>query len=253
MHHSRMCPRGLDSWILRKDIINMRLIIHFIFVITLQVVLITTASAEELDNFFEKIEARIATAFYSKEIDQKKLEMFDLIINDLEQANLDSKRQQAEMNLWKGIAFASRAKFMGFNPDALKVSKHARDLLEKSVHLNSRIANGMALVNLGILYTKAPERNEILCKMISISGVDSEFCFGDKEKAKKCFGDAAKINDKTMDYNFLYAQYLIEEEKKEELARTYLDKAKNTPLRSNQIYADTQLRNEIEQFIRDNY
>ena len=128
---------------------------------------------------------------------------------------------RAEPLIWEAISLSSHAKVEG-GLTGLGMAKQARDLLEQAAQIDPKALNGSAYSSLGALYAKVP---------------GWPMGFGDKDKAEANFKKALAINPNGIDPNYLYADFLFDQQRYPE-AKVALERAAQAPARPNRPLAD---------------
>jgi tetratricopeptide (TPR) repeat protein len=128
---------------------------------------------------------------------------------------------RAEPLIWEAISLSSHAKVEG-GLTGLGMAKQARDLLEQAAQIDPKALNGSAYSSLGALYAKVP---------------GWPMGFGDKDKAEANFKKALAINPNGIDPNYLYADFLFDQQRYPE-AKAALERAAQAPARPNRPLAD---------------
>ena len=113
---------------------------------------------------------------------------------------------------------------------ALESIHKARDLLMKAIEINPQAMNGSAYVTLGTLYYMVPKW---------------PIAFGDEATAQKMLQTALKINPNGIDSNYFYGDFLLSNNRLNE-AEKYFKRAIAIPARTEQFYADNQLKEEAK-------
>jgi len=133
-------------------------------------------------------------------------------------------KQNNESAAFQMMAGFYNAQYAGYTGGvgALKYAKAARKYLEKSIKLDPTIYGASAHSVLGTIYYQVP---------------GWPIGFGDKKKALKNYQAALKLSPDGMDSNFTYADYLYDEKRYVE-AKTYFEKAKLAPARTDRPKAD---------------
>jgi len=138
---------------------------------------------------------------------------------------------------WHAVVKASYADHQ--DPvSALAAIYDVRDLLTKVITINPNTMGGSAYVALGTLYYRVPAW---------------PIAFGDNKEAEKLFQTALKISPNGIDSNYFYAEFLLATHQLKE-AEIHFERAGAAPVRPEQTYADTQLKNEAKlalKIIRD--
>lgn len=183
--------------------------------------------ASDLTTSIASLETAWATTYYQTNAGQQKQAYPQL----LEQAQELSNRypNAAEPKIWQATILASSAEFQ--SPlQALATIKQAKTLLEQAIKLNPQALDGAAFVTLGSLYYMVPSW---------------PVSFGDTQKAEQLLKASLAINPNGIDANYFYADYLLQQDRLAE-AEIYFHKAAQSPIRSQQPLADSQLQNEAK-------
>jgi len=117
---------------------------------------------------------------------------------------------------------------------ALKAIHEARDLLQKAIAINPQAMSGSAYVTLGTLYYMAPKW---------------PIGFGDEATAEKMLHTALKINPNGIDSNYFYGDFLLANNRLNE-AEKYFKRAIAVPARTEQAYADNQLKEDAKRALK---
>jgi tetratricopeptide (TPR) repeat protein len=136
---------------------------------------------------------------------------------------------RAEPLIWEAISLSSHAKVEG-GLTGLGMAKQARDLLEQAAQIDPKALNGSAYSSLGALYAKVP---------------GWPLGFGDKDKAETNFKKALAINPDGIDPNYLYADFLFDQQRYPE-AKAALERAAKAPPRTNRPLADQGRGREVQ-------
>ena len=134
----------------------------------------------------------------------------------------------ASLLIWSGIIDSSWAGAKG-GLGALSLVKQARSNLEKAIEIDPGALQGSAWTSLGALYYQVP---------------GWPIGFGDKEKAEEMLKKALAINPDGIDPNYFYGDFLLQEKKNQD-AKRYLDKALKAPARPGREIADNGRRRDI--------
>jgi tetratricopeptide (TPR) repeat protein len=140
-----------------------------------------------------------------------------------------SKRypDDAEPIFWQAVVKATYADHQdAFS--ALKAIHEARDLLIKAIDINPKTMDGSAYVTLGTLSYLAPKW---------------PIAFGDDKEAQKMFQSALKINPNGIDTNYFYGEFLLSTDRPKDAVK-YFERAATAQARTEQLYADNQLKEE---------
>jgi len=140
---------------------------------------------------------------------------------------------KAENLIWRGIIKSTYAGIKG-GLGAMSLADQAKDDLEKAIKINDRALSGSAYASLATLYFRVP---------------GWPIGFGDDDKAKELFQKALVINPNSIDNNYLYAQFLMDQGHYKQ-AEEYLLKAKNSPARPERPIADKGRHQQIEHALK---
>jgi tetratricopeptide (TPR) repeat protein len=212
-------------------LIENRVAIDYIFCMnktTIVVFLILLAKplfASELDKSISDLESAWAAAYYQTNETQQK-QTYPVL---LEKAAELVKRYPyaAEPKIWQATIMATNAAFES-SLTALSTLETAKTLLEAAIKQDPNALEGSAYVTLGTLYYMVP---------------GWPVSFGDNQVAEQLLKASLKINPNGIDANYFYADYLMQQDRVAE-AEDYFRKAVQAPVRTQQVYADTQLQNE---------
>ena len=183
--------------------------------------------ASDLTTSIASLETAWATTYYQTDADQQKQAYPQLLAQAQELSN--RYPSAAEAKIWQATILASSAKFQ--SPlQALATIKQAKLLLEQAIKLNPQALDGAAFVTLGSLYYMVPSW---------------PVSFGDPQKAEQLLKASLAINPNGIDANYFYADYLLQQDRLAE-AEIYFHKAAQSPIRSQQPLADSQLQNEAK-------
>ena len=105
--------------------------------------------------------------------------------------------ERAEALAWDGIVLSTYAGEVG-GMGAMKYAKAARDALIAAERLNPAALDGGVYATLGALYSKVP------------GGIIG---FGDDEEAERYFNKALAIDAASIDTNYFYGEFLLEQGK----------------------------------------
>jgi tetratricopeptide (TPR) repeat protein len=138
----------------------------------------------------------------------------------------------SEPLVWEGIIVSSLAGEKG-GLGALSLAKQAKSLYEQAIAINGKALDGSAYNSLGVLYYKVP---------------GWPLAFGDKVKAEELLKKALEINPRSIDSNYFYGEFLIENKRVSE-GVAYLERALQAPPRSGRNIADTGRRDEARHLL----
>ena len=140
--------------------------------------------------------------------------------------------RHAEPLVWEAIALCSEAGAKG-GFGALRLVKHARDLLLQAEHLDPNALDGSVYTTLGSLYYQVP---------------GWPIGFGDKEKAADYLTKALALNPDGLDPNYFYGDFLLKQGDKH-AAIPVLERALKAPPRPGREIADRGRREEVRQLL----
>ncbi|MBV1787988.1 tetratricopeptide repeat protein [Marinobacterium sp. D7] len=140
------------------------------------------------------------------------------------EANGDS----AELLIWDAIVLSTYAGEKG-GLGALSLVKEARSRLEAALEVDPSALDGSAYTSLGSLYYQVP---------------GWPVGFGNDKKAEELLKQALSLNPDGIDSNFFYADFLLDQGRKEE-AKAVFEKALDAPPRIGRELADRGRRDEI--------
>jgi tetratricopeptide (TPR) repeat protein len=183
----------------------------------------TQSMAESLNDSLQGIESEWASIYYNMP-KQKQGSAYCRLLDKT--INLSRQHpNNAEPIIWEAIVKATNADHQDA-VSALESIHEARDLLLKAIEINPQAMDGSAYVTLGTLYYMAPKW---------------PIGFGDEETAKKMLETALKINPNGIESNYFYGDFLLSSNNLNE-AEKYFKRAIALPARTEQIYADNQLK-----------
>ena len=186
-----------------------------------------TVYANSMDTAVHDLQTQWAIANYdTAEADLDK--SFTQLTAKAEQTVKDYP-QKAEPLIWNAIIVSSDAgKTGGFG--ALGKVKKARKLLLEAEKINPDALDGSIYTSLGSLYYQVP---------------GWPIGFGNDDKAEEYLKKALLVNPDGIDSNYFYADFLLDQGKKEE-AVIYFNKALKAPARQQRPLADKGRQNEIQ-------
>ena len=200
----------------------------FIFVVFL--LLPYLSFANEFDRIVQAIEAKWAKIYFSVEIRDKENAYTRLLNKTAEFAK--QTHDSPELMFWQATIIASRAEHQ--NPiEALAAIHKAQDLLIKTINIKPDTLDGSALITLGSLYYQAP---------------GWPIAFGDDNKAEQYLKKGLQINPQGIESNFYYGQYLLNKDQPDK-AIEYFKTALNGPIRKEQEFADSSLKEKIKKIM----
>ncbi|MDD2761085.1 MAG: hypothetical protein PHH11_12430 [Methylomonas sp.] len=183
--------------------------------------------ASELNSAIDSLESDWASAYYQADETRQK-QTYPLL---LEKAAKLATRfpTAAEPKIWLATIMATNAAFES-SLEALTTLEKAKNLLEEAIRIAPRALDGSAYVTLGSLYYMLP---------------GWPVSFGDDDIAEHLLKTSLTINPNGIDANYFYADFLLRQDRLAE-AEAYFRKAVHSPVRKQQIFADTQLQNEAK-------
>ena len=116
-------------------------------------------------------------------------------LKNVADASLATDQTSAGLLIWDAIITSSVAGLKG-GLGALSLAKEARARLEQAQKLQPGALNGSALTSLGALYYQVP---------------GWPIGFGNKDKARESLQAALKIDPESIDANYFYADFLLEQ------------------------------------------
>ncbi|MCQ8104184.1 hypothetical protein NP590_08715 [Methylomonas sp. SURF-2] len=135
----------------------------------------------------------------------------------------------AEPKIWQATIMSTNAAFES-SLTALSTLEKAKRLLEQAIRIDPNALDGAAYVTLGTLYYMVP---------------GWPVSFGDDEMAEQLLKASLQINPNGIDANYFYADFLLRQDRAAE-AEAFFHKASQAPVRTQQVFADTQLQNEAK-------
>lgn len=158
-------------------------------------------------------------------------------LNEVIQKNSDYLAQQPndpELTVWLAINKSSLAGAKG-GLGALSLVKEAKELLESVIDRAPQTLEGSAYTSLGSLYYQVP---------------GWPIGFGNDKEAEKMLKKALEINPNGIDPNYFYADFLVQDGRKEE-AKQYFNRALQASPRPNRPLADEGRRMEIHAKLKE--
>jgi tetratricopeptide (TPR) repeat protein len=183
--------------------------------------------AENLKDSLQSIESEWASIYYSTPKQERGPGYCRLLDRTINLSRQHPKN--AEPIIWEAIVKATNADHQDA-VSALKAIHEARDLLLKAIEINPQAMNGSAYVTLGTLYYMSPKW---------------PIGFGDEATAQKMLQTALKINPNGIDSNYFYGDFLLSNNRLNEAAK-YFQRAIAIPARTEQFYADNQLKEDAK-------
>lgn len=188
--------------------------------------------AENLNDSLQSIESEWASIYYRTPKQKRGPEYLRLIDKTVNLSRQHPKN--AEPIIWEAIIKATNADHQDAVA-ALKAIHEARDLLQKAIAINPQAMSGSAYVTLGTLYYMAPKW---------------PIGFGDEATAEKMLHTALKINPNGIDSNYFYGDFLLANNRLYE-AEKYFKRAIAVPARTEQAYADNQLKEDAKRALKN--
>ncbi|MCK5664509.1 MAG: hypothetical protein KAI17_13550 [Thiotrichaceae bacterium] len=210
----------------------MKYIFAFFLLVAVNFMLVN-ADTGELELAVQKIESEWARIHYKVAKEQRGA-AFQQLLLELNALNVEYP-DQAELIIQQAIIVASNADNIG-PIDALQAIYQARDLLLRAMALDPAASEGAAFVMLGSLYYQVP---------------GWPIAYGDNDKARVMLEKALAINPNTIDANYFYGDLLVTLGKPKE-AMIYFKRALAIPVRATQVFADTQLQQQVKLAIIEN-
>ncbi|SJM96480.1 tetratricopeptide repeat protein [Crenothrix polyspora] len=188
-------------------------------------ILSTSCFASDLKTALTSIESQWATIYYQTPKPQQGSAYQQLLT---QADNLAEKfPKAAEPLFWQAVIKATYADQQD-GLSALQAVNEARDLLTKAIAIDPKTMDGSAYVTLGTLYYMVP---------------GWPIAFGDSKEARKMFQAALKINPDGIDVNYFYGEFLASVNNLKD-AQKHFEIASKAPTRSEQGFADNQLKQE---------
>jgi tetratricopeptide (TPR) repeat protein len=141
----------------------------------------------------------------------------------------DRYPNRAEPLIWEAISLSGHAKAEG-GLTGLGMAKGARELLVKAEQIDPKALDGSVYSSLGGLYAKVP---------------GWPLGFGDKDQAESYFKKALALNPNGIDPNYLYGDFLFEQQRYKEAERV-LEHALKAPTRPSRPLADQGRTREVQ-------
>lgn len=180
----------------------------------------------------DQLQHRWAEVNYNLEGDAQ-LDAFEELVARAEAAT-EAYPDDAGVWVWSGIIKSTYAGAKG-GLGALGLAKDSRRDLEEAMKLNPDVLDGSAYASLGTLYFSVP---------------GWPVGFGDDDKAEELLQKALALKSDSIDNNYFYASYLIDQKRYDE-ARDYLQRAQQAPARPNRPLADAGRQEEIRAALED--
>ncbi len=179
--------------------------------------------ATEMSPALLEMSERWAVLKFDTERDQRRKPLQALAI-EMDQMVNEQPGNPAAM-VWHAVVLSTLAKDSG-NMTGLGLAKQAKRLLEQAESIDSTVLDGALYTVLGSLYYQVP---------------GFPLGFGDAEKAERHLLKALDVNPDSIDANFYYAEFLLQE-KRYQLAIKAFEKVLTLPVRANSRVADAGLQ-----------
>lgn len=167
-----------------------------------------------------EIQAEWARLYYMDEFLNQNYRELQALAERANRVAVEHPRS-AEALVWDAIVLSTLAEKKG-GLGALSLVKEARRKLEQAEAIDPEVLGGSVYASLGSLYSKVP---------------GWPIGFGDDETAERYFNKALAINPDGLDINYFYAEYLVDQGRKE-LALEYIDRALRAPPLTDRPVAD---------------
>ena len=194
--------------------------------ISVFIILSASASVSQAESDVQSLYRQWADIRYQQKSDERE-GMFESLREEAEHLT-DANPKDAELWIWRGIINSTYAGEVG-GLSALSVIKEAKKNLEMALKLDATALSGSAYTSLGVLYYQVP---------------GWPLSFGDDDEAEELLKKGLVINPQGIDPNFFYADFLINQGRKNE-AKSFLDIAENATDRNDRPIADKGRRAEI--------
>lgn len=186
-----------------------------------------TLLASELNTSIDDLEREWAVVYYQTDESHQRQAYPQLLQKAAELVK--QYPHAAEPKIWQATIMSTNAAFES-SLTALSTLKKAKKLLEEAIDINPKAMDGAAYVTLGTLYYMLP---------------GWPVSFGDDDKAEQLLKTSLLINPNGIDANYFYADFLLRQDREAE-AEAFFHKATQAPVRQQQVFADTQLKNEAK-------
>ena len=184
----------------------------------LVLLLMSQVAQAALGQDIHRLQVQWAQAYYQLTGDQQQA-TFESAITAADKAVKANPGHVVPL-IWRGILKATYAGVKG-GLGALSLAKEAKADMEKAIAIDPD-ASGSAYATLATLYFRVP---------------GWPIGFGDDDKAEQLFKQALKYDPDSIDTNYLYAEYLIDQHRYQD-AEQYLQKAQHAPARPDRPLAD---------------
>lgn len=186
----------------------------------------SSSHAESVEPYVKELYTQWAQIRYQANKDEREA-LFDKLKRQSEQLTSEHP-DDADLWVWRGIISSTYAGEAG-GLTALSAVKKAKKSLQQALKLNPLAMGGSAYTSLGALYYQVP---------------GWPISFGDDDEAEKLLKKGLEINPDGIDANFFYADFLIDQGRKDE-AKTYIKMAEQAAARPDRPVADKGRRQEL--------
>ncbi len=197
-----------------------------ILILLLLMTAFSSSQAEPVQPYVKQLYTQWAEIRYNVVKDQREAQ-FERLKQQSEQLSA-SHPNDADLWVWRGIISSTYAGEVG-GLSALSSVKEAKHALEKALKLDPLAFGGSAYTSLGALYYQVP---------------GWPISFGDDDEAEKLLKKGLEISPNSIDANFFYADFLIDQGRESE-AKTYINKAEQAAARPDRPVADKGRREEL--------
>lgn len=202
------------------------------FILTLLALALSGGAWADARSEVDQLQQRWAEVNYNLEGDAQ-LDAFEALVGKAEAAT-QAYPDDAGVWVWSGIIKSTYAGAKG-GLGALGLAKDSRRDLEKAMDIDADVLDGSAYASLGTLYFSVP---------------GWPVGFGNDDKAEELLQKALALKSDSIDNNYFYASYLIDQKRYDE-AREYLQRAQQAPARPNRPLADAGRQEEIRTALED--
>lgn len=186
--------------------------------------------AKNLESIVHSIESEWATIYFAADTSDKK-SAYTRLLKRI--TNLSNEMPNTpELLFWQATIIASRAEHQN-GIEALTAIHKAQELLLKTIAIKPETMDGSAFVTLGTLYYLAP---------------GWPIAFGDDNKAEKYLKKGLQINPNGIESNYYYGHFLLTQDRPQK-ALEHFNIALKGPVRKEQVFADTQLKEEVKKIM----
>lgn len=186
--------------------------------------------AKNLESIVHAIESEWATIYFASDTSDKK-SAYTHLLNRITNLSKETPNNP-ELLFWQATIIASRAEHQN-GIEALAAIHKAQRLLLKTIAIKPETMDGSAFVTLGTLYYLAP---------------GWPIAFGDDKKAEQYLKKGLQINPNGIESNYYYGHFLLTQDRPQK-ALEHFDLALKGPVRKEQVFADTQLKEEVKKMM----